>query len=53
MKKVVSDGNQIDLRIEESKAATRHTGAMAGNYAIWAAAVRQHGALPEALKGGD
>jgi acyl-CoA synthetase (NDP forming) len=28
-----------------SKAAASHTGAMASNYAIWAAAVRQHGGL--------
>jgi acetyl-CoA synthetase (ADP-forming)/acetyltransferase len=28
-----------------SKAAASHTGAMASNYTIWAAAVRQHGAL--------
>jgi len=28
-----------------SKAAASHTGAMASNYTVWAAAVRQHGAL--------
>ncbi len=28
-----------------SKAAASHTGAMASNYTIWAAAVRQHGAI--------
>ncbi|MEE9936287.1 MAG: CoA-binding protein [Deltaproteobacteria bacterium] len=28
-----------------SKAAASHTGAMAGNYTLWAAAVRQHGGL--------
>jgi acyl-CoA synthetase (NDP forming) len=96
LNKVVSYGNQIDLRIEDylgylandknirliacyiedikdtetflktlrrttaikpviilkggktdagSKAAASHTGAMASNYAIWAAAIRQYGAL--------
>jgi acyl-CoA synthetase (NDP forming) len=39
---VILKGGKTDAG---SKAAASHTGAMASNYTIWAAAVRQHGAL--------
>jgi acyl-CoA synthetase (NDP forming) len=39
---IILKGGKTELG---SKAAASHTGAMASNYAIWAAAVRQHGGL--------
>jgi acetyl-CoA synthetase (ADP-forming)/acetyltransferase len=39
---IILKGGKTELG---SKAAASHTGAMAGNYTIWAAAVRQHGGV--------